>query len=57
VEQQLGNPSFTPAVVASIQAAETVKVLLGAGTPLRQRHLMIDLLDMSFEEINHGVPE
>ena len=29
VEQQLGNPAFTPATVASIQVAEACKVLLG----------------------------
>ncbi|HZV82209.1 MAG TPA: ThiF family adenylyltransferase, partial [Geobacteraceae bacterium] len=51
VEQQLGNPSFTPAVVASLQVAEVCKVLLGAGEPLRGRKLVINLLDMEFEEI------
>ena len=35
IERELGNPSFTPAVVASLQVAETVKILLGAGRPLR----------------------
>lgn len=51
VEQNLGNPAFTPAVVASIQSAEVVKVLLGKRTSLHNRQLIIDLLDMEFTEI------
>ncbi|HIJ82531.1 MAG TPA: HesA/MoeB/ThiF family protein, partial [Desulfuromonadales bacterium] len=31
VEQTLGNPSFTPAVIASIEVAEVCKLLLGQG--------------------------
>ncbi|GLI39348.1 HesA/MoeB/ThiF family protein [Geobacter hydrogenophilus] len=50
-EQHLGNPSFTPAVVASIEVAEVCKILLGSGTPLRNRKLSINLLEMEFEEI------
>lgn len=46
-----GNPSFTPAVVASIEAAETVKLLLGKGELLRRRLLMIDLLHGDFESV------
>ena len=52
IEQHLGNPSFTPAVVASLQAAEVCKLLLGLGEPLRGRTLMIDLLSMEFHEIS-----
>jgi molybdopterin/thiamine biosynthesis adenylyltransferase len=51
IEQQLGNPSFTPAVIASIQVAEICKVLLGLGTPLRNRQLSFNLLDMEVEEV------
>lgn len=51
VEQQLGNPSFTPAVVASMEVAEVCKILLGVGDPLRNRKLVINLLEMSFEEV------
>ena len=51
VEQQLGNPSFTPAVVASLETAEVCKILLGVGEPLRNRKLSINLLDMEFEEV------
>jgi molybdopterin/thiamine biosynthesis adenylyltransferase len=51
IEKQLGNPSFTPAVVASIEAAEVCKIALGEGRPLRGRKLSLDLLDMEFHEI------
>lgn len=51
LEQQMGNPSFTPALVASIETAEVCKILLGTGAPLRNRKLCINLLEMEFEEI------
>lgn len=51
VEQQLGNPSFTPALVASIETTEVCKLLLGVGEPLRNRKLSINLLEMEFEEV------
>ena len=51
VEQQLGNPSFTPAVVASIETAEVCKILLKVGKPLRNRKISINLLDLTFEEV------
>ncbi len=51
VETKLGNPSFTPAVMASLQVAEVVKVLLGRGKPLAGKVLLVNLLDMRFEEV------
>ena len=51
IEQQLGNPSFTPAVIASLETAEVCKVLLGLGTPLRNRQLTLNLLDMEVVEV------
>jgi molybdopterin/thiamine biosynthesis adenylyltransferase len=51
IERELGNPSFTPAVVASLQVAETAKILLGVGRPLRRRLLVIDLLEMELMDI------
>jgi molybdopterin/thiamine biosynthesis adenylyltransferase len=50
-EKRLGNPAFTPAVVASIETAEVCKVLLGVGTTLQSRKISIDLYTMSFEEV------
>ena len=48
-EAELGNPSFTPAVIASIEVAEAVKVLLGRGTLLQNKVLTINLLDHDYE--------
>lgn len=50
IEQQLGTPAFTPAVVASLEVAEICKILLGKGELLRHRRLAIDLLNMEIEE-------
>lgn len=54
IEKQLGNPAFTPAVVASLQVAEACKIVLGRGELLRNRKLSIDLLDMEIHEIPYG---
>ncbi len=35
VETRLGNPPFTPAFIASIEAAEAIRFLAGVGKPLR----------------------
>lgn len=50
-EQKLGNPAFTPAVMASIQTAEICKILLNMGRPLRGRVISVDLQEMGFDEI------
>jgi len=49
IETDLGNPAFTPAVVASIQVAEAIKVLLGRPGILRGKLLTIDLLAHDYE--------
>jgi molybdopterin-synthase adenylyltransferase len=54
VERMLGNPSFTPAVVASLEVAEVCKLLLGLGTPLQKRMLFINMLDMEIDQIEIG---
>jgi molybdopterin/thiamine biosynthesis adenylyltransferase len=51
VETRLGNPSFTPAVVASLQSAEVCKVILSLGGTACDRLLICNLLEMEFEEI------
>lgn len=50
-EIKMGNPSFTPALVAALQVTETTKILLNLGEPLSRRLLTIDLFDMEFVEI------
>ena len=47
IEKALGNPSFTPALVASYQVAEALKLLLGRGEILRKKILYIDTLSNS----------
>jgi molybdopterin/thiamine biosynthesis adenylyltransferase len=58
VEQKLGNPSFTPALVASIEVSEVCKILLGEGEPLHHRKLSVNLLEVVFEsiDIKSGLP-
>ena len=42
-DESYGNPSFTPALVASIQVSEAVKVLLGRGNVISGKMTLIDL--------------
>ena len=53
IEKELGNPAFTPAVVASLQVAEICKIVLKRGELLRNRKLSIDLLEMEIHEIQY----
>ena len=48
------NPSFTPAVVSAMQACETIKVLLGREEVLKNKLLVMDLLDHEYEVIDFG---
>jgi len=48
IESVLGNPVFTPAVVASLAVAEALKLLLGKPAALQKSFLNIDLLNMEF---------
>lgn len=48
-EVELGNPSFTPALVASIEVAETLKLLLGRGELLQRKLLTVDALTQEYE--------
>ncbi|MCT4660261.1 MAG: HesA/MoeB/ThiF family protein [Tissierellales bacterium] len=51
IEKKIGNPSFTPAQVASIQVSEVIKILLRRGEILRNEILYIDLLSNEYERI------
>ena len=51
IEQELGNPSFTPALVASIEVSEVVKIITGKGQLLRNRFLLINTLEQTYEVI------
>ncbi len=49
--QKLGNLPFTAYSISSIQAAEAVKVVLGKPGQIRNRLLMVDLLDGSVDDM------
>ncbi len=52
VEKKIGNPSFTPSTIASIQVSEGLKVLLNKGEILRRKLLYVDLLQNEFHTMN-----
>lgn len=52
IEIELGNPSFMPPLVASIEVAEVIKILTKKGNLLRNKALFIDLLSNSFEIVD-----
>lgn len=52
IETELGNPSFTPALVASLQVSEAVKWMLGKGELLEKKVLHIDLLNQEYTIIH-----
>jgi len=49
IEKEQGTLPFTAAVIASLEAAEVIKLLLGRESDLRDEICMVDLLDMSME--------
>lgn len=51
-ETQLGNPSFTPALAASLQVAETLKILLDKEGVLSNKLLMINSLEHEYQVID-----
>ena len=52
IEAELGNSSFTPALVASIEVSEVLKLLIKRGDLLRRRLLLINTLNQEYEVIN-----
>lgn len=48
MEEELGNPSFTPGIIAGMQVALCMKVLLNQGEELVGKLLTIDLENMEF---------
>jgi molybdopterin/thiamine biosynthesis adenylyltransferase len=51
IEKDLGNLSFVVPMIASIEVAEIVKILIGEGSTLRGKMLFLNLLDTEFTEI------
>jgi molybdopterin/thiamine biosynthesis adenylyltransferase len=54
LEEDLGNPSFTPAVIAGIQVSECVKMLLQKECILKGRILTVDLETLEFDILDIG---
>ena len=48
IEQEFGNPAFTPGIIASIQVSETLKICLGRPGVLRGKLLRVDLLEHDY---------
>ncbi len=57
LEEEMGNPSFTPGVIAGIQVSECVKVLLNKEESLKGRILTVDLESLEFDIIDIEVIE
>lgn len=51
IELETGNPPFTPAVIAALEAAEAVKLLADVSKPLRHRILWADLDRAEFHKL------
>ncbi|AMJ41341.1 HesA/MoeB/ThiF family protein [Anaerotignum propionicum] len=49
IESEIGNPSFSPACIASYQVSQALKVLLDKGGVLREQILFFDMLNNEFE--------
>lgn len=54
IEKEMGNPSFTPALAASIEVSEVIKLLIGRGELLRKKVLFIDLLSCEYDIVPLG---
>jgi molybdopterin/thiamine biosynthesis adenylyltransferase len=52
IEKELGNPSFIPPLIASIQVAEAIKIIIKRGELLRKKVLFIDVLNNVFDLVN-----
>lgn len=52
VEAQVGKISFASSLVGSFEVAEVCKILLGTGRLLRNRYLLINLLQLEVKEIS-----
>jgi len=48
---EAGVLGVLPGIIGSLQAAETLKQILGVGTPLAGRLLIFDALELSFREV------
>lgn len=54
MELETGNPPFTPSFIASLQAAETVKILAGLDDRLKETMLWFDIKRYDIQNIKTG---
>ncbi|MFO7784673.1 MAG: HesA/MoeB/ThiF family protein [Thermodesulfobacteriota bacterium] len=50
-DREIGVPGPMPGVIASLQALEAIKIILGIGAPMAGRLLLFRALEMSFREV------
>ncbi|WP_028830203.1 HesA/MoeB/ThiF family protein [Proteocatella sphenisci] len=51
-DNTLGNPSFTPALIASFQVSEALKIMISRGKILQKKIMFINTYDNSFEIVD-----
>ena len=51
IETRIGNPPATVALIAALQVQEAVKIIAGAGTPVRNQVLMVDARECAVDRI------
>lgn len=51
-DNTLGNPSFTPALIASFQVSEALKIMISRGNILQKKIMFINTYDNSFEIVD-----
>jgi molybdopterin/thiamine biosynthesis adenylyltransferase len=54
IETRIGNPTATPATIATLQVQEVVKIITGVGTPVRNRLLLVDVREFAIDGIELG---
>jgi len=54
IETRIGNPTATPAAIATLQVQEVVKIITGVGTPVRNRLLLVDIREFAIDGIELG---
>lgn len=51
IETKIGNPPATPAMIATLQVQEVVKIITGVGTPIRNQILLVDASECTIDRI------
>jgi len=54
IETRIGNPPATAAMIAALQVQEVVKIITGAGTPIRNQILLVDARECAIDRIELG---